>query len=116
MAEKLHFSLVSPEREVYVGEVDQVDAPGSEGDFGGLAGHAPFMTALRKIVLYSTNGVTTFVQSAMLQALKTPEAEIAPAESWADWPGLGQPDAYGSQILPGEAGADGFYYAALTKQ
>ena len=48
MAEKLHFSLVSPEREVYAGEVDQVDAPGSEGDFGVLAGHAPFMTALRE--------------------------------------------------------------------
>jgi F-type H+-transporting ATPase subunit epsilon len=48
LAEKLHFSLVSPEREVYAGEVDQVDAPGSEGDFGVLAGHAPFMTALRE--------------------------------------------------------------------
>jgi F-type H+-transporting ATPase subunit epsilon len=48
VAEKLHFSLVSPEREVYVGDVDQVDAPGSEGDFGVLAGHAPFMTALRE--------------------------------------------------------------------
>jgi F-type H+-transporting ATPase subunit epsilon len=48
VAEKLHFSLVAPEREVYVGEVDQVDAPGSEGDFGVLAGHAPFMTALRE--------------------------------------------------------------------
>jgi F-type H+-transporting ATPase subunit epsilon len=48
VAEKLLFSLVSPEREVYVGEVDQVDAPGSEGDFGVLAGHAPFMTALRE--------------------------------------------------------------------
>ena len=48
MAEKLYFSLVSPEREVYVGQVDQVDAPGSEGDFGVLAGHAPFMTALRE--------------------------------------------------------------------
>ncbi|MDR3513966.1 MAG: ATP synthase F1 subunit epsilon [Caulobacteraceae bacterium] len=48
MAEKLHFSLVSPEREVFAGDVDQVDAPGSEGDFGVLAGHAPFMTALRE--------------------------------------------------------------------
>ena len=47
MAEKLHFSLVSPERELYSGDVDQVDAPGSEGDFGVLAGHAPFMTALK---------------------------------------------------------------------
>jgi len=48
---------------------------------GWRAGYAvakePFMTALRKIVLYSTNGVTTPVQYAMIQALKTPEAEIA---------------------------------------
>ena len=48
MSEKLHFSLVSPERELYSGEVDQVDAPGSEGDFGVLAGHAPFMTTLKE--------------------------------------------------------------------
>ena len=48
MADKLFFSLVSPERELFSGEVDQVDAPGSEGDFGVLAGHAPFMTALKE--------------------------------------------------------------------
>lgn len=48
MAEKLHFSLVSPERELFSGLVDQVDAPGSEGDFGVLVGHAPFMTALKE--------------------------------------------------------------------
>ncbi len=48
MAGKLHFSLVSPEREVFSGLVDQVDAPGVEGDFGVLSEHAPFMTALRE--------------------------------------------------------------------
>ena len=48
MSEKLHFSLVSPERQLYSGDVDQVDAPGSEGDFGVLAGHAPFMTTLKE--------------------------------------------------------------------
>jgi F-type H+-transporting ATPase subunit epsilon len=48
MADKLHFSLVAPERELFAGDVDQVDAPGTEGDFGVLAGHAPFMTALRE--------------------------------------------------------------------
>ena len=48
MADKLHFSLVSPERELFSGLVDQVDASGSEGDFGVLAGHAPFMTTLRE--------------------------------------------------------------------
>ena len=37
----------------------------------------PFMTALRKIVLYSTNGVPTPVQYAMIQALSTPQSEIA---------------------------------------
>ena len=37
----------------------------------------PFMTGIRKIVLYSTNGVTTPVQYAMLQALTTPESQIA---------------------------------------
>ena len=48
MAGKLNFSLVAPEREVFHGLVDQVDAPGVEGDFGVLADHAPFMTALRE--------------------------------------------------------------------
>ncbi|WP_374468170.1 ATP synthase F1 subunit epsilon [Phenylobacterium sp.] len=48
MAQKLHFSLVSPERELFSGPVDQVDAPGAEGDFGVLANHAPFMTALKE--------------------------------------------------------------------
>ena len=47
MADKLHFSLVSPERELFAGDVDQVDAPGAEGDFGVFAHHAPFMTALK---------------------------------------------------------------------
>ncbi|MCA6298965.1 MAG: ATP synthase F1 subunit epsilon [Phenylobacterium sp.] len=62
MAGKLQFSLVSPERELFSGEVDQVDAPGSEGDFGVLPGHAPFMTALREgqLRLYRSGQVTTF--------------------------------------------------------
>jgi F-type H+-transporting ATPase subunit epsilon len=48
VAATLHFSLVSPERELFSGAVEQVDAPGSEGDFGVLAGHAPFMTTLKE--------------------------------------------------------------------
>ena len=62
MAEKLHFSLVSPERELFSGPVDQVDAPGSEGDFGVLAGHAPFMTALKEgqIRVHNDGRVTAF--------------------------------------------------------
>jgi F-type H+-transporting ATPase subunit epsilon len=58
---KFHFSLVAPERELFSGEVDQVDAPGSEGDFGVLAGHAPFMTALREGPVTVRNGASTTV-------------------------------------------------------
>ncbi len=55
---KLHFSLVAPERQLFSGEVDQVDAPGAEGDFGVLAGHAPFMTTLREGTVTITDGAT----------------------------------------------------------
>jgi F-type H+-transporting ATPase subunit epsilon len=48
---KMHFDLVSPERLLISAEVDQVDVPGSEGDFGVFAGHAPVMTTLRPGVL-----------------------------------------------------------------
>jgi 16S rRNA (cytosine967-C5)-methyltransferase len=47
---------------------------------------------------------------------QTPDAASVPAENWPGWPGLGEADAAGRQILTGEAGADGFYYAALDKQ
>ena len=55
---KLHFSLVAPERELFAGEVDQVDAPGLEGDFGVLAGHEPFMTTLRPGTVVVRDGAT----------------------------------------------------------
>jgi F-type H+-transporting ATPase subunit epsilon len=42
-----HFDLVSPDHLVFSGEVDQVDVPGSEGDFGVLAGHAPYVATLK---------------------------------------------------------------------
>jgi F-type H+-transporting ATPase subunit epsilon len=61
MADKLHFSLVAPERELFSGEVDQVDAAGAEGDFGVLAGHAPFMTALKEGPVTVRDGSATRV-------------------------------------------------------
>ncbi|MGU9980866.1 F0F1 ATP synthase subunit epsilon [Phreatobacter sp. HK31-P] len=46
-----HFELVSPERQLFSGAVEQVMVPGSEGDFGILAGHAPFVSTLRPGIL-----------------------------------------------------------------
>lgn len=53
-----HFDLVSPEKVAFAGEVDQVDVPGLEGDFGVLAGHAPFVAALRPGILTVISGGT----------------------------------------------------------
>ncbi|MBB3770515.1 F-type H+-transporting ATPase subunit epsilon [Angulomicrobium tetraedrale] len=45
------FELVSPERLVYSGQVTEVVVPGSEGEFGILAGHAPFVSTLKPGIL-----------------------------------------------------------------
>ena len=60
MAEQLHFELVTPERLLSSAEVYMVVVPGSEGDFGVLAGHAPFMSTIRPgaIAIYATDGAT----------------------------------------------------------
>ncbi len=51
-----HFDLVSPEKLAFSGDVDQVDVPGVEGDFGVLAGHAPVVAAIRPGILTVTIG------------------------------------------------------------
>jgi F-type H+-transporting ATPase subunit epsilon len=87
VAEKLRFSLVSPERELFAGLVDQVDAPGAEGDFGVLAGHAPFMTALKegqvrvhndgRVTVYDVKGGFADVTPDGLTVLAEQAAEAA---------------------------------------
>jgi F-type H+-transporting ATPase subunit epsilon len=53
-----HFDLVSPEKLAFSGEVDQVDVPGVEGDFGVLSGHAPVVAAVRPGILTITSDGT----------------------------------------------------------
>ena len=59
MASKLHFSLVSPAKALFSGEVDHVIAPGTEGEFGVLVNHAPFMTTLKNGVVRVLENDTT---------------------------------------------------------
>lgn len=56
MADKLHFALVSPERELFNGEVDHVVVPGSEGAFGVLPNHAPVMSVIKPGALVVIDG------------------------------------------------------------
>ena len=74
MADKLNFSLVSPEAELFSGEVDQVDIPGTEGDLGILPNHSPVMAAIRTgliTVTLGTEEVQYFVQGGF--------ADVTPA-------------------------------------
>jgi F-type H+-transporting ATPase subunit epsilon len=51
-------SLVSTEKVLFAGQVDQVDLPGAEGDFGVLAGHAPIVAVLRPGIVTAIAGAT----------------------------------------------------------
>src|SRR3954466_9884690 len=68
------FDLVSPEKLLLSGEVTQVDVPGSEGDFGVLAGHAPLVATLRPgiLVMYREGG-------SLRVAVNGGFAEVGPA-------------------------------------
>jgi F-type H+-transporting ATPase subunit epsilon len=105
-----HFELVSPERLVFAGEVSQVDVPGEEGEFGILAGHAPYIATLkpglltihgdgepRRIVVrgglaeMGPTGLTVLAEQAVpvaeidaamiTQAIKDTEEDIADADN-----------------------------------
>ncbi len=47
MKGKILFEVVTPQRMVLSEQVDEVTAPGVEGEFGVLPGHIPFMTSLK---------------------------------------------------------------------
>ena len=59
MSQKLILSIVTPGKQLVADEVDQVNAPGTEGDLGILYDHAPLLTNLRSGQLsYEKDGET----------------------------------------------------------
>ncbi len=54
----LHFELVTPEKLVMSDDVHMVVVPGAEGEFGVMAGHAPYMSTLRdgELAIFRTAG------------------------------------------------------------
>ncbi len=62
MAEKLRLEVVTPYGPVFSGEVDEVVAPGEEGEFGVLPGHVPFVTTLKiGILTYKKDNSTGYM-------------------------------------------------------
>ena len=55
MADLLKFELVSPERLLSSGEVQQVVVPGTEGEFTVLVNHAPVLSTLKPGVVTVTD-------------------------------------------------------------
>lgn len=47
MANKIHLEIITPSRQVVNLPVEMVTAPGSDGVFGVLANHTPFLTSLK---------------------------------------------------------------------
>jgi F-type H+-transporting ATPase subunit epsilon len=56
----LHFELVTPDRLVMSEDVHMVVVPGTEGESGIMAGHAPYMTTLRdgEVAVYRSAGAS----------------------------------------------------------
>jgi F-type H+-transporting ATPase subunit epsilon len=54
----LYFELVTPDRMVTSGDAYMVVIPGTEGESGIMAGHAPYMTTLKngEIAVYRSQG------------------------------------------------------------
>lgn len=75
MPDQVQFELVSPERLLVSEAVDMIVAPGSEGDFGVLPGHAPFLSKLRPgiIAIFAGNTVRERIFVAGGFAEVTPE-------------------------------------------
>jgi F-type H+-transporting ATPase subunit epsilon len=82
----LHFELVTPEKLVRSESVHMVVVPGTDGDFGVLEGHAPFMSTVR---------------DGSLQIIATPGAtpEIVPVEG-----GFAEVNEKGLTVLAEKAG------------
>ncbi|MES0883230.1 F0F1 ATP synthase subunit epsilon [Roseibium sp. SCP14] len=56
MAELFQFELVSPERQLLSEQVAEVVVPGTEGEFGVLKNHSPFMSTIKPGILKVRNG------------------------------------------------------------
>lgn len=93
MADKMSFSLVSPERKLAEEDADMVVIPGAEGDFGALPGHAPFLTTLRPGVVRveversTTEYVVTggFAEVSPEGAAVLAEEAVEKSEAAGDW-------------------------------
>ncbi len=83
----MKFELVTPEKLVLSCEAKYVQAPGTEGDFGVLDGHAPVVSTLRNggvlTVTKADGGMTSYTLTGGFAEVN-PESVIILAEGLAE--------------------------------
>ena len=83
MAGNIHLEVVTPEKIVVSEEAQIVASPGSEGEFGVLTGHTPFLTSLKTGIIRYTDASGkehfVFVSGGFAEAL--PDKVTVLAES-----------------------------------
>jgi F-type H+-transporting ATPase subunit epsilon len=61
MENALRLEIVTPYGLIFNGDVDELTATGSEGEFGVLPGHAPFITTLKTGIFTCKSGNETML-------------------------------------------------------
>ncbi|MGD8991647.1 MAG: F0F1 ATP synthase subunit epsilon [Desulfobacterales bacterium] len=83
MAANIHLEVVTPEKIIVSEEAQIVASPGSEGEFGVLIGHTPFLTSLKTGMIRYTDASAkehfVFVSGGFAEAL--PDKVTVLAES-----------------------------------
>ena len=75
MENKILLEIVTPERALIKEWVDEVTAPGTEGEFGVLPGHTPFLTTLKiGEISYKKGNATKYL------AVSWGYAEVGPSQ------------------------------------
>ena len=60
MSDKIQLEIVTPDRQFFSGEVDEISVPGAEGYMGILPGHAPLLSELKVgVISYKADGDQT---------------------------------------------------------
>jgi F-type H+-transporting ATPase subunit epsilon len=83
----LQLEFVTPERAIVHDNVDEVELPGEEGDFGVLPGHAPLLAALRTGEMWYRKGSETrraFIAGGFVEVVPDRVSILAPVAERAE--------------------------------
>jgi F-type H+-transporting ATPase subunit epsilon len=82
MENKIRLEIVTPHGSVLSEDVDEITATGSEGEFGVLPGHVPFITTLRiGMITYKKGSNTGYVFVGSGYAEVSPDKVVILADS-----------------------------------